>query len=50
MKVDSFSKTVEAGSKNINAKVEFILLLGMERRQIQTRKQSVSMLANSVTS
>ena len=50
MKVGSLSKPVEAGSKNLNAEVESIVLLGMKRRPVQTWKQTQSMLANSVTS
>ena len=46
----SLSRPVEAGSKNLDTEVESIVLLGMERRPVQTRKQPKSMLANSVTS
>ena len=49
VKVGSFSKPVEAGSKNLNTEVESIVLLGMKRRPAQIRKQPKSMLANSTT-
>ena len=50
MKFDSLSKSVEAGSKNLYTEMESIVLLGMERRPAQVRKQPKSMLANFVTS
>ena len=46
MKVCSLSNPIEAGSKNLNTEVESIVLLGMERRPVLTRKQPKSMLAN----
>ena len=49
VKVGSLSKPVEAGLKNVNTEIESTVLLGMERWQVQTRKQLKSMLANSVT-
>ena len=49
MKVGSLSKPVETGLKNLNTKVESIVLSGTERRPAQTRKRSKSMLVNSVT-
>ena len=42
----SLSEPVETGSKKLNTEV----LLGMERRTANTRKQPKSILANSVTS
>ena len=46
----SLSKPVEADLKNVNTEVESIVLLGMERRPVQSRKQPNSMLVNSVPS
>ena len=50
MLVSSLSKPVKAGSKNLSTEVESIVLIGMEKRPVQTRKQPKGMLANSVTS
>ena len=50
MKVGSLSKPEETGLKNLYTEVESIVLLGMEKRPVQTRKQLKRMLANTRTS
>ena len=44
------SKPVEAGLTNLNTEMGSIVLLGIERRSVQAKKQKKSMLANTVTS
>ena len=41
VKVGSLSKPVEAGSRKLATEEESIVLLGMERRPVQTRMQPI---------